>query len=165
MRSVRRPSPAMVVAAIALFMGLTGGALGAQIVPLAKRALSADKAKRATLADTATKAKTADNAAKLENKTAAQILAQVQIPPVTNVSGLLSTKSQSWTLAPNQSTTFTIACDAGAKATGGGYDNPNGTAFPFDSAPTTDGTGWKLFLGNPSGSTPASGNLYVVCLK
>jgi hypothetical protein len=155
----------MAVATIALFTGLTGGALGAQIVPLAKRALSADKAKRATLADLATRAKTADNASKLEGKSTAQILAQVQVPPVTNVSGLLSTKSQSWTLAPNQSATLTIACDAGAKATGGGFDNPTGAAIPFDSAPTTDGNGWKLFLGNLSGTDQASGSLFVVCLK
>jgi hypothetical protein len=165
MRRIRRPSPALVIAVIALFMGLTGGAIGATVVPLAKRALTADKAKRATLADTATRAKTADNAAKLEGKTTAQVLAQVQIPPVTDVSGLVSTKSQNWSLSPNGSNTFTATCDSGSKATGGGYDNPNGDAIPFDSAPTGDGAGWKIVLGNLSATAPASGNVFVVCLK
>jgi hypothetical protein len=162
MRRIRRPSPAMVVACVALFMGLTGGALGATIVPLAKRALSADKAKRATLADTATRAKTADNASKLEGKTAAEVAALVQVPPVSDVSGLVSTKSSAWSLAPNQGTTFTVTCDAGSKATGGGYDNPAGAAVPFDSGPTADGNGWKVFLGNLSGTANASGTVYAV---
>jgi hypothetical protein len=162
MRRLRRPSPALVVAVIALFFGLAGGALGAKIVPLAKRALTADKAKRATLAD---RAKLADNASRLEGKSTAQILAQVQVPPVTSVSGLLSTKTQAWSLQPNGNTTFTVACDSGSKATGGGYDNPVGDAIPFDSGPTTDGNGWRVNLGNLSGTAPASGTLYVVCLK
>jgi xanthosine utilization system XapX-like protein len=46
MRMLRLPSPAIVVAAAALLVALTGTAFAAQqIVPLAKRALIADKAK------------------------------------------------------------------------------------------------------------------------
>ena len=59
----RRPSPALIVAMVALFVAL-GGTAGAVItaaVPLAKRALVADKAKFATTAKTA-------NVAKLANK-------------------------------------------------------------------------------------------------
>jgi Na+-transporting methylmalonyl-CoA/oxaloacetate decarboxylase gamma subunit len=58
----KRPSPALVVALLALFISLSGTAVAAGVVPLAKRALSADKAK------------VADNARKLEGKTAAALL-------------------------------------------------------------------------------------------
>ena len=45
---IKRPSPAFVVAMIALFVGLTGtaGAVATQVVPLAKRALVAENAKK-----------------------------------------------------------------------------------------------------------------------
>jgi hypothetical protein len=58
-----RPSPALVVAAVALFVALSGTAVAAGVVPLAKRAL------------------VADNASKLEGKTAAQVAALVEVPP------------------------------------------------------------------------------------
>ena len=57
----KRPSPALVVALLALFVSLSGTAVAAGVVPLAKRALTADKAK------------VADNAKKLEGQTAAAI--------------------------------------------------------------------------------------------
>ena len=56
MLGLKKPSPALVIALLALFISLSGTAVAAGIVPLAKRALTADKAKVATkakLADTA----------------------------------------------------------------------------------------------------------------
>lgn len=61
-------SPALAVALIALFVSLGGTAVAAGIVPLAKRALTADKAKQA------------DNARRLGGKTVAQIAAQARGP-------------------------------------------------------------------------------------
>ncbi len=57
------PSPALIVAGLALFVALTGGAVAAGIVPLAQRAYSADTAKVAL------------NAKKLGGKTPAQLAA------------------------------------------------------------------------------------------
>ena len=48
-------SPAFVVALIALFVALSGTAVAAGIVPLATRALTADRAKQAAVADVAKK--------------------------------------------------------------------------------------------------------------
>ena len=45
MRKVQKPSPALVVAVIALFVSLSGTAVAAGVVPIAKRALVADNAK------------------------------------------------------------------------------------------------------------------------
>src|SRR5688572_32193001 len=65
-----RRSPTLVVATIALFVALggTAGAVGSAAVPLAKRALVADKAKVATTAKFAT---TATSAAKAKLATSA----------------------------------------------------------------------------------------------
>ena len=46
MNGRKRPSPALVVAVLALFVSLSGTAVAAGVVPLAKRALSADNAKK-----------------------------------------------------------------------------------------------------------------------
>jgi collagen triple helix repeat protein len=59
----RVPSPALVVAVVALFFSLAGGAIGAAVVPLAKHALTAD---------------VANNAKKLGGKTPAQIRASLR---------------------------------------------------------------------------------------
>jgi hypothetical protein len=59
----RVPSPALVVALVALFFSLAGGAIGAAVVPLAKHALTAD---------------VANNAKKLGGKTPAQIRASLR---------------------------------------------------------------------------------------
>jgi len=109
----RQPTPSFVVAVVALFFALggTAGAITAAAVPLAKRAL------------------VADNAKKLEGKTSAQLLAAsakqasaaAQQPgPASSAAGLVTIKTASWTLAPNQGGEFTVTCDAGQKAIAGG---------------------------------------------
>jgi hypothetical protein len=64
----RLPSPALVVAVAALFLALTGGAVAAGIVPLARHAHTADSAT------------VARNAKHLGGKTAAEIAASVRGP-------------------------------------------------------------------------------------
>ena len=46
MSKIRLPSPAMIVALLALFVALGGTAVAAGVVPVAKRALVADNAKK-----------------------------------------------------------------------------------------------------------------------
>ena len=101
MRRKRRlglPSPAMTVALVALFVALSGTAfaVGDAIVPLAKRALTADKAKvaqkavRAAYADSAAHAITADSAKKLGDA-ATSALVQTAVSQASQAQGPAST--------------------------------------------------------------------------
>ena len=77
MKGVRLPSPAMVVAMLALLVALSGTAVAAGIVPKAKVAL---------------------NSLKLQGKTAAQVAALAPAP--TTVGGLVAIKTAPWSLGP-----------------------------------------------------------------
>ena len=148
---VRRPSPALVVATVALFVAL-GGTAGAVVnaaVPLAKRAL------------------VADNAKKLSGQTPQQLVSQAaEMPgPVSSAAGLVSIKTGTWSLGPNASADFTVACDSGLKAVGGGWDDPQGWAHSWD---VTDGRrrgleGVREYLLDAPGTQ--TGGLYAVCIK
>ncbi len=142
MNRIRFPSPAMVVALLALFVALSGTAVAAGIVPLAKRAL------------------VADNAKKLNGATSKEIVGGI----VAAVPALVSVKSQSWSLNAGGGSDFSVACGAGEKAISGGFDNPNGDVLAIDTRPSSDGTSWRIFLFNISSSALASGTLYAVCL-
>jgi hypothetical protein len=133
-----KPSPSMVVALIALFVALSGTAVAAGVVPLAKRAL------------------VADNAQKLGGKTP-KAIANLARPKVT-------VKTQSFTLDGGAQRDYTTACDTGQKAISGGYDNPTGTAIAVDNRPSADGAWWSIFLINTDTGT-ASGTLYAICLN
>jgi hypothetical protein len=157
-----RPSPALVVALTALFVALSGTAVAAGVVPLAKRALSADNAKKLGGKTAAQVASLPGPAATLGGKTADQIAATPG--PASSIASLVSTKSAPWSLNPSQVASFTVACNAGQKAVGGGYDNPNGDAIAFDSKPGADGTSWSVLELNVSTTAPASGSVYAVCV-
>ena len=153
----------MFVALVALFVALGGTASAVGIVPLAQRA------------------KVADNAQKLEGKTAAALLKQAAMTPAnpsshaaiaampspaSTAAGLVSTKTGTWSLAPGTYNTFTVTCDSGQKAVGGGYDDQGGWAHAWDTKPTPDGNGWAIFIQVSSGApSPQSGFVYAVCLK
>lgn len=138
------PSPALVLAAVALFVALGGPAVAASVVPLAKRAL------------------VADNAKKLGGKTAAQI---ASLPgPATSAAGLAAVKSAGYSLNASEGKDVILACDAGQKAIGGGFDS-NGLILAFDSRPMGDGAAWAVYVQNVSSSQPASGNVYAVCVR
>jgi hypothetical protein len=141
-RRIPHPSPAFVVAMLALFVALSGTAVAAGIVP---------------------RAKLADNATKLQGKTPTQVAALAAAPAA--LAGYVTMKSASWTLAGGGEGDFSAACDAGQKAIGGGFDNPSGTALSFDTRPTPDGSGWRVYLLNTSSSSGASGSIYAVCLR
>jgi hypothetical protein len=149
---MKRPSPAFVVAMIALFVALggTAGAVAVQAVPLAKRAL------------------TADNAKKLGGQTQSQLVSQAaSLPgPASTAAGLVSIKIGTWSLGPTGAADFTVTCDSGQKAIGGGWDDPQGWTHAWDDRPSADGSGWKVYL-TVSDSAPSSqsGGLYAVCLR
>jgi hypothetical protein len=137
---IPRPSPALVVALIALFVALSGTAVAAGVVAHAKLA---------------------DNASKLQGKSPAQVAALAPSPA--SLAGYITVKSAPYSLAAHQGTEFTATCDAGQKAIGGGYDNPQGDAFSFDTRPTPDGSGWRIYLG--TADMASSGSVYAVCLR
>jgi hypothetical protein len=141
-RRIPHPSPALVVALVALFVALSGTAVAATIVAHAKLA---------------------DNATKLQGKTAAQV-AQLAPAPA-SLAGYLTMKTASWSLTGGQESDFAATCDSGQKAIGGGFDNPQGTALSADTRPTPDGTGWRVYLFNISDTAVASGSIYAVCLR
>lgn len=150
----------MIVACVALLLALGGTAMAAS--PVVKRALFAD------------------NAGKLGGKTPAAIIQQAtsqaslhiaeqasQVPgPASTAAGLVAIKTAPWTGAAGSNNDFVVSCDAGQKVIGGGWEDPGGYAHAWDSRPTPDGAGWKMFLTlSNSAPGPQTGTLYAVCLK
>ena len=170
----RRPSPALVVGLVALFFALggTASAVVTAAVPLAKRALVADKAKIATKAKSADSAK---NAAALNGLTATQIAsagAQAAVSasppgarPASTAAGLVTLKKTQVSFTPEEQQGFTIPCDAGQRALGGGYSS-NQSIIGLDSFPTNNPpNGWSLYLINATDPpVAASADIYVTCL-
>ncbi len=151
-----RPSPAIAIAMLALFVSLGGSAVAATVVPLAKRALSADKAK------------VSDNAKKLGGKTAAQLTAEAaaKAGPASSAAGLVTVRTGPFTLNPREQREFSVACAAGEKAVSGGFTYDSAAlVMPVDSLPSSDGAGWRIYLANFSDSTGVSGTLQVICLR
>src|SRR5262245_14815636 len=152
MITLRKPSPALVVASLALFVSLGGTAVAA--APIVKRALYAD------------------NAGKLGGRTLAAVVQQsaaegARLPgPSSSAAGLVTVKTSGWSAAPGQGADFTVACDAGQKAVAGGWDDPSGWGHDWDSRPTPDGGGWRTYI-VVSREAPAaqSGTVYAVCLR
>ena len=147
----KRPSAALVVAMIALFVALggTAGAVVTAAVPLAKRAL------------------VADNAKKLSGQTSSQLVSQAAAAPgpASTAATLISVKSAPFALSANGQGSFTATCDPGQKAIAGGYANPVGTAFSVDTGPTSDGSGWSIYLLEGTGNSVAAGLVQAICLK
>ena len=141
LRKVKRPSPAMVIALIALFVAL-GGTAGAvsYIVPLAARAKNSDR---------------------LQGKTAAQVAAMPS--PASTAKGLVSVVTSNGVLTPGQINVFTVSCPAGKKIINGAWtQGPGGITQSGGDGPTSD-TQWAFLLGN-IGAGASSITLYGICL-
>ena len=147
----KRPSAGLVVAMIALFVALggTAGAVVTAAVPLAKRAL------------------VADNAKKLSGQTSSQLVSQAAAAPgpASTATSLIAVKTAPFALSANGQGAFTATCDAGQKAIAGGYANPVGTALSVDNGPTSDGSGWSIYLIEGTGDSVAAGLVQAICLK
>lgn len=140
---IKPPSPALVVASMALFVALSGTAVAAGVVPLAKRALSADT---------------------LKGKSPAALLrdAAAQPGPASSAAGLVTVKTQADSLAAGQYKEVAVTCDSGRKAIRGGYWS-DGPMIDMGSRPMGD-TAWQIGLLNLSESRGAAATLYVVCV-
>ena len=144
MLSIRRPSPALVIAVLALFVSLSGTAVAAGVVPMAKKALFAV------------------NAGKLKGKTLAQV---AEMPgPSSSARSLVSSVTTPFSLAPNEEKDFPVQCPGGAKAISGGFTSPN-LVLGLDTRPSPDGTGWSVYLANISTTQGAAGTVHAVCLR
>lgn len=160
---MRRPTPALVVGMIALFVALggTAGAVVTAAVPLAKRALVADNAKKVggfTAAQLGGAAAAAGAKAALAESPAGP-------RPASTAAGLITVKSQSiGAIAPDAGGRYTISCDSGQKVMGGGFSSDQAVLVVAESYPVNDTT-WQLVLANILSSTPANTTIYATCLK
>lgn len=170
-RQVSRPSPAMVVALLALFIALSGSAIAAGVVPLAKRALTADNAKKLggqSVAQVVASASAhANDSDHLQGKTADELVASAQTK---SAAGFFSLKEGMFSMptAPGQGKAqvldVTLPCDAGQKAISGGFQYSQAPAYLDESGPTADGTAWHLQIENDSTANGAFGNTFVICV-
>lgn len=157
----RRPSPALVVAMVALFVGLggTAGAVATQAVPLAKRALQADNAKKLG----------GQTSAQLVTQASARAVAQAsQAPgPASTAAGIVSIKSQAVGQVPDDNTVhvFRVSCDSGQKVLGGGVYSPNNVVVATDSYPADPATWEAAIVHMGSNPAPADVNLYAICIR
>jgi len=166
---------AFVLALLALFVALSGGAVAAGIVPLARHAVTAG---------------TASNAVKFGGKTPAQLRAawlgnssKQGVPgpqgpkgdtgargpagPAGPAGGAsMSVHAAAYSLAvggtPGEKGLFTVNCGAGQKAVSGGYD-ADGTVLALMTHPTAADDGWQIYLDNADAGAAHSGTVYVVC--
>lgn len=139
MFKLRLPSPAIVIACVALLVAMSGTAVAAS--PVVKRALFAN------------------NAGKLQGKSAAEVAALPS--PASTAAGLISAKTQADSLAADSGREFTIGCDAGKKIVSGGFSS-TGAVVSFDSRPSSETT-WGIYLLN-IGTSGATVTLYAVCV-
>jgi hypothetical protein len=154
----KRPSAALVVAMLALFVALggTAGAVVSAAVPLAKRALVADNAKKLG----------GQTAGQIASQAASQAVTQAgAVPgPASTAAGLVSTKTQSAQLGAGGGQTFQLACDSGQKVLSGGFAADNAVIIAVANGPVSDTT-WGIGLLNLDDSAPANVNMYAVCIK
>jgi hypothetical protein len=153
-RSIRLPSPALILACVALILALGGTAVAAS--PIVKRALYAD------------------NAGKIGGKSPAALVQQAvsqavpqaaqQPGPASTAAGLVTVKTQALgSIPPNTYRPVTISCDGGAKIMAAGFSS-DGPVYNFDSYPSSDTT-WTLGLDNPDDNAAHNVTLYATCLK
>jgi hypothetical protein len=173
-----RVTPALVISMIALFVALSSTGFASSIVPLAKRALTADKAKVATKANNALKLEgstaaqvaaipgPATDAQTLNGQTAAQIAATPG-PTSSLANSLFTTRSIGWSIdSEGNTTTAKALCNAGERAIAGGWDQSSGIAYVLYDRPLDNGSGWWFKIYADSGDTvPANGSVWVICAK
>jgi hypothetical protein len=139
-RKLRRPSPALVISLLALFISLAGTSVAA--VPPVKRALFAA------------------NAGKLAGKKLKQVAAMPG--PTRSVGDLVFARTVDRVLAPAQETDVSASCGANAKAISGGIIT-SGDVSVGDSRASTD-SAWTYLVRN-FGAASARVTVQVVCLR
>jgi hypothetical protein len=139
-RKLRTPSPALVIALIALFISLAGTAVAQ--TPAVQRALFAE------------------NAGKLKGKTLKQVVAMPG--PARSAGDLVFARTVDRVLQRAQETDITASCGPGAKAISGGYFSDDGVATR-DSRASRDNT-WTIHVVN-LGEAAADVSVQVLCLR
>jgi len=172
----RLPSPALVIALVALLVALSGTAVAAGVVPLAKRALQADNARHAMAADKAKLAASSQNAAHAVAADSARTLSPAaaeamlqqasELPgPASSAAGLVAVKSApAGQLGPQHGQPFSISCDPGQKILAAGFSSDGPVVNMVVSYPTGDAS-WTMGLVNLSDSATANITLYATCIK
>jgi hypothetical protein len=174
LKRISRPSPSFGLSLLALFISLSGTAVAAGVVPLAKHALVADNAKKLqgrtpvqVIAAASAHSQLADDANLLQGKSINDVVAMAQTKSVTS---FFSLKQGTFSMgtAPGQGTArtleLTIPCDSGQKAVSGGFQFSQAPAYLDEMGPTADGTAWHMLLENDSTANGAFGNTYVICV-
>ena len=142
---MRKPTPAFVVALLALFVALAGtaNAVVDAAVPLARRALLAENAK------------------KLNGQTARKV---ANTPgPASTAAGVVTTRSKSVVITPGTAEFFTIDCEPNEKVVGAGYASDAAVLNLFLSQPST-ATTWRLGFVSATNRT-ATTTLYAICIR
>ncbi len=161
---IRMPSPALVVAAAALIVALTGTAIAANVVPLAARAKVADNAKKLSGKTPAQVALIPGPATTLDGKTAEAIAATPG--PASAVASLVvvqdrrrarSSPARSW-IRRRPATPVRRRSEAASR---GPTDSVITT---LDSRPSSDGASWRLRLASFEFEN-TNVTLVAVCLK
>ena len=173
-----RITPSLVISMIALFVALSSTGFASTIVPLAKRALTADKAKVATKAENALKLQgaTAEQIAAIPGPATdaqtlgwqtAQQIAATPGPASSIPAGAFTIRSTGWSIQlEGQSTEARAFCNPGERAISGGWDQASGIAYVIRDQPLLDGSGWFFKVYADSGDTvPANGSVWVICAK
>jgi hypothetical protein len=140
LRTLRTPSPALVISLIALFISLAGTAVAQ--TPVVKRALFAS------------------NAGKLKGKTLRQV---TRTPgPASTADDLVFVRESDRVLQPGQETDVSASCGPGATAISGAYFSEGGIATR-DSRPSTDNR-WTFLVVN-LGETASTVTVQAICLR
>jgi hypothetical protein len=140
LRKLRAPSPALVVALIALFVSLAGTAVAQ--TPVVKRALFAN------------------NAGKLKGKTLRQV---TRTPgPASTADDLVFVRMVDRVLQRGQETDVSASCGPGATAISGGFFSDGGIATR-DSRPSTENT-WTFLVVN-LGEAATEVTVQAICLR
>ena len=161
---IRRPSAAMVVALLALFVALSGTAVAAGIVPLAKKALYANDAGRLQGKTAAQVASLPSPATNLAGKSAEEIAAMPS--PAVSAANLITVTSRPFTIGKAGEGDYPVSCPAGTAVLSAGHTYVSGEAAVVvtDSRPISPTT-WSLYMINLSDTSPGAGMLYAVCLR
>ena len=140
LRTLRTPSPALVISLIALFISLAGTAVAQ--TPVVKRALFAS------------------NAGKLKGKTLRQV---TRTPgPASTAGDLIFARSSDRVLQPRQETDVTASCGPGAKAISGGFFSEGGIATRDSRA--SNENAWTFLVVN-LGESAAEVTVQAICLR
>jgi hypothetical protein len=166
--SARLPSPAMIVACVALVVALGGVSYAATVLPknsvgtvqLQKKSVTASKLRKGSV----TGAKVKDGTLLAADFKAGQLQAGAPGPKgdtgAPGVSGLQYVQAVSPSIAPGAIDGADAKCPAGKKAIAGGEVSEDDTPI-VESYPT--GEGWSTLVRNDGGA-PLVAVLYAVCV-